>query len=59
MLGNFTYENPCRLHFGPNALDELSGELAKFGPKVLLTYGGGSIKRSGLYPSSAAACTRR
>ena len=49
MLGDFTYENPCRLHFGPNALDELSGELAKFGPKVLLTYGGGSIKRSGLY----------
>ena len=55
MLGDFTYENPCRLHFGPNALDELSGELAKFGPKVLLTYGGGSIKRSGLYQKVIAA----
>ena len=55
MLGNFTYENPCRLHFGPNALDELPGELAKFGPKVLLTYGGGSIKRSGLYDKVIAA----
>ncbi len=55
MLGDFTYENPCRLHFGPNALDELPGELAKFGPKVLLTYGGGSIKRSGLYDKVIAA----
>ncbi len=49
MLGDFTYHNPCRVHFGPNALDELPSELAEYGPKVLLTYGGGSIKRSGLY----------
>ncbi len=58
MLGDFTYENPCRLHFGPNALDELSGELAKFGPKVLLTYGRCCL-RMAADPSSAAACTRR
>lgn len=49
MLGDFTYHNPCRVHFGPNALDELPGELAEYGPKVLLTYGGGSIKRNGVY----------
>ena len=55
MLGDFTYENPCRVHFGPNALDELPGELAKFGPKVLLTYGGGSIKRTGVYDKVMAA----
>lgn len=55
MFGNYTYENPCRVHFGPNALDDLPGELAKFGPKVLLTYGGGSIKRSGLYDRVIAA----
>jgi hypothetical protein len=55
MLGNFTYENPCRVHFGPNALDDLPGELAKFGPKVLLTYGGGSIKRNGLYDKVISA----
>lgn len=55
MLGNFTYENPCRVHFGPNALDELPGELAGYGPKVLLAYGGGSIKRSGLYDRVVAA----
>ena len=49
MLGNFTYHNPCRLHFGPQALDQLRGELDNYGPTVLLTYGGGSIKKSGLY----------
>ena len=49
MLGNFTYYNPTRVHFGPDALDQLAGELAQYGPTVMLTYGGGSIKRSGLY----------
>lgn len=49
MLGDFTYHNPCRMHFGPNALDALPDELAQYGPKVLLAYGGGSIKRTGLY----------
>lgn len=49
MLGNFTYHNPTRLHFGPEALDQLAGELAHYGPRVQLIYGGGSIKKSGLY----------
>lgn len=49
MLGDFTYHNPTRVHFGPDALVELAGELAQYGPTVMLTYGGGSIKRSGLY----------
>ena len=49
MLGNFTYCNPTRLHFGEQALDQLAGELAGFGRSVLLAYGGGSIKKSGLY----------
>ena len=31
MLGNFSYCNPTRLHFGENALNNLSGELAKYG----------------------------
>ena len=55
MLGDFTYHNPCRVHFGPNALDELPGELAEYGPKVLLTYGGGSIKRNGVYDKVVTA----
>lgn len=49
MLGNFTYYNPTRLHFGDRALERLPEELAACGPRVLLVYGGGSVKRSGLY----------
>lgn len=49
MLGNFTYCNPTRVHFGEQSLDQLGAELSNYGPKVLLTYGGGSIRRSGLY----------
>lgn len=49
MLGNFTYCNPTRLYFGEKALDNLSYELNKYGKPVLLAYGGGSIKKSGLY----------
>lgn len=49
MLGNFSYCNPTKLYFGENALDNLSTELAKYGKNVMLVYGGGSIKKSGLY----------
>lgn len=49
MLGNFVYCNPTRLIFGEDALNGLTAELKKYGPKVLLIYGGGSIKRIGLY----------
>lgn len=49
MLGNFMYCNPTRLYFGKDSLNYLSDELNKYGKNVLLTYGGGSIKRSGLY----------
>lgn len=49
MLGNFTYCNPTRLHFGENALDFLSEELSKYGENIMLCYGGGSIKKNGIY----------
>lgn len=49
MLGEFTYVNPTRIHFGKEALAKLPGELAQYGNRVLLVYGGGSIKRTGLY----------
>ena len=49
MLGKFTYSNPTRLHFGKDSVQALHQELPKYGPNVLLVYGGGSIKRSGLY----------
>lgn len=51
MLGNFTYCNPTKIHFGPDALDSLGGELAKYGKNVLLVYGGGSVKKNGIYDS--------
>ena len=47
-MNNFTYSVPTVIHFGTDQLGHLS-ELKKSGNKVLLVYGGGSIKRSGLY----------
>ena len=49
MNGNFTFHNPTRLHFGENAMDALADELKAFGPVVQLCYGGGSIKKNGIY----------
>lgn len=49
MLGNFTYCNPTKLYFGENALDNLSTELRKYGKNIVLIYGGGSIKKNGIY----------
>ncbi len=49
MQGNFQYHNPTRLHFGENALDFLADELKNYGPTVQLSYGGGSIKKNGIY----------
>ncbi len=54
MLGNFTYENPTRLHFGPDALEMLNSELPQVGKTVQLIYGGGSIKKNGLYDKVVA-----
>lgn len=49
MLGNFTYSNPTKLYFGENALDNLGAELKNYGKNVLFVYGGGSIKKNGIY----------
>ena len=54
MLGDFMYCNPTRLYFGEHALDNLNTELARYGQRVMLTYGGGSIKKSGLYDQITA-----
>lgn len=51
MFGSFTYHNPTRIHFGEGALDHLVEELNAFGCNVVLVYGGGSIKETGLYDS--------
>ena len=54
MLGDFTYCNPTKLYFGKNALEGLKRELPKYGKNVLLVYGGGSIKRNGIYDKVTA-----
>ena len=54
MLGDFTYCNPTKLYFGKNAMDGLNRELPKYGKNVLLVYGGGSIKKNGIYDKVVA-----
>lgn len=50
-MDNFTFYNPTKLIFGKDQLAELKNEVPQYGKKVLLVYGGGSIKRNGLYDS--------
>lgn len=49
MLGEIVYSNPTKIYFGENALDNLADELKKYSDNVLLVYGGGSIKKNGIY----------
>ena len=49
MLGNFSYRNATKLYFGDESLQYLNAELPKYGKTVQLIYGGGSIKKNGLY----------
>ncbi|MEH7545124.1 iron-containing alcohol dehydrogenase [Neobacillus vireti] len=48
-MENFTFLNPTKLIFGKGQLEQLKTEIPPYGKKVLLVYGGGSIKKSGLY----------
>ena len=48
-MNSFIYNIPTKVYFGENQLGNLGKEILKFGKRVLLTYGGGSIKRIGLY----------
>ena len=49
MRGNFEYCNPTKLYFGEDSLNGLNTELPKYGSNVVLIYGGGSIKKNGIY----------
>lgn len=49
MLGNFVYSNPTKIYFGEDSLKGLYEELPKYGKNVILVYGGGSIKKNGIY----------
>lgn len=55
MLGNFSYCNPTKIYFGEDANNNLEKELQKYGTKVLLTYGSGSIKSNGIYDDVVSA----
>ncbi|MBQ8860118.1 MAG: iron-containing alcohol dehydrogenase [Ruminococcus sp.] len=48
-MNSFIYDVGTKIYFGKNATDNISTELKKYGKKVLLCYGGGSIKKMGLY----------
>lgn len=48
-INNFVYYNPTKIYFGDQQLTHLAGEVKKHGDKALLVYGGGSIKKNGLY----------
>ncbi|MBQ9221112.1 iron-containing alcohol dehydrogenase [Succinivibrio sp.] len=45
----FRFQNTTKVYFGDETLENLAPELLNFGKKVLLVYGGGSIKKNGLY----------
>lgn len=53
-MDNFIFWNPTKLYFGKGQLEKLRKELPKYGQNILLVYGGGSIKRNGLYDQVVA-----
>lgn len=48
-MDNFIFSNPTKLLFGKGQIDLLPKEVSRYGKKILLVYGGGSIKRNGIY----------
>lgn len=55
MLGNFIYYNPTKLYFGTEVHKNLTTALKNYGKRVLLVYGGGSIKKNGIYETVIGA----
>ena len=51
---NFSFSNKTRIHFGENQITKLASEIP-LGAKVLITYGGGSIKKNGVYDQVMSA----
>lgn len=58
MLGNFVYSVPTRVYFGKDSVAALDLELSRYGKNVLLCYGGGSIRKNGIYDAVVAALKR-
>lgn len=57
-MKNFTYYNPTRIHFGKGQISKLNTELPA-DARILLTYGGGSIKKNGVYDQVMKAVGQR
>ena len=55
-MTNFDYQTPTRLIFGKDVVNQLPEVLKPLGQRVLITYGGGSIKRIGLYAKVMELC---
>ncbi|MDU1892228.1 MAG: iron-containing alcohol dehydrogenase [Dysgonomonas sp.] len=53
-MENFTYSNPVKIIFGKDTIKNIANEIPQ-GSKVLMTYGGGSIKRNGVYDQAVKA----
>lgn len=54
-MQNFTFQNPTKIMFGRGTVPKLGAEAARAGRKALLVYGGGSIKKNGVYDALTAA----
>lgn len=48
-MNNFSFSYPTKVYFGKGAAENMKAELTKYGPTVMLAYGGGSVKKSGVY----------
>lgn len=57
-MNSFIYNVPTKVYFGENATDNIGAEIANYGKRVLLCYGGGSIKKSGLYDKVMAQLSK-
>ena len=54
-MDNFIFQNPTKIIFGKDAENEVGKEISKYSKKILLHYGGGSIKKTGLYDKVIAS----
>ncbi|MDR0751483.1 MAG: iron-containing alcohol dehydrogenase [Christensenellaceae bacterium] len=57
-MNNFVFQNPTKIYFGKGSISNLVAELSKVGPRVLLTYGGGSIKKNGIYNAAISSLAK-
>ena len=59
-MKDFTYSYPVNVYFGTDAAKKaISQEIGKYGKNVMLAYGGGSVKKSGIYDAVVSMLKRR